>query len=495
MTDYVSKYVLRFQDLASRGFLRAAGAARSLTANIGRIGVAASALGGATIAATTAMNRMTAEQARLADSVGVSQSQLSGLATIASKIGLEYDNVVDLAEEMNNKIGEMRNLGEMTSLEEGLQGIGLTFQEIKDLEPEAQFEAILDAATRLGDVQIASSSLDMIFGGEASKMTGLLISELDRLGMSYSEYIADQKMLNNLTEDGIQGAVSYSDSFARLQRYLTTLAQEGFGQLGAVLAPVIDRLVAFLSANKEIIAANLGSFMTSLGDSLTQIDFVSVATSAQNFVNSLVSFSGKIVGFVVMLGGLGNVVKGFVGLFVAGKVAGFVSALAPLVSILSGPITLAITGVIAAGIALYRNWDKVVAAATRLWQALQQAWESIQTGFTNAMNAVGAVVQSVWNGIQSIIAAGVNFIIDKINYVISQYNKVAASGVGEFIGLEQAELLQRVEVASAAQAAAGNGDGTLDINISGQVDGASISANTTGTGIADTGGSNLPVSP
>ncbi|MCK4960790.1 MAG: hypothetical protein KAT00_15360, partial [Planctomycetes bacterium] len=139
-----------------------------------KVGAAIVGATAALTAFTVATNKETAQQANLAESVGITTETLEALSGVARSLGLDTDNVIDLMEEMNNKFGEMKGLGELITLQEGVQLLGLRYKELKDLEPEQQFLKILDAAKNLEDQQQAVSGVDMIFGGEANKILGAI---------------------------------------------------------------------------------------------------------------------------------------------------------------------------------------------------------------------------------------------------------------------------------------------------------------------------------
>ncbi|MFJ8065834.1 hypothetical protein ACIQYS_14485 [Psychrobacillus sp. NPDC096426] len=84
-------------------------------------------------------------------------------------------------------------------------------------------------------------------------------------------------------------------------------------------------------------------------------------------------------------------------------------ALTPL-----GWIVLGIGAVVAAGVLLYKNWDKVTEVCKSMGDSLKGVWTDIQIGFSNA-----------WSDIKTAAGKSVNFMIDKINDFIGVVNKIA----------------------------------------------------------------------
>lgn len=207
------------------------------------------AIGG--LAAAT--NRQTAEMNNLAQSVGVSLGFVEALGSEAREIGLNFDNVVDLVEEMNNKLGEKKGLKQMTAVEESLQLLGLRLDEIQEKTPEEQFIRIFDAAKNLQDQQQAVSAVDMLMGGEANKLLG----HLRNIDGAMLDIIQRRLELNFLSEEGTQGAIEFSKSLGFVIDSVTSVWREFSGLLGKALLPSLDAFTEWIRANRELIKTRI----------------------------------------------------------------------------------------------------------------------------------------------------------------------------------------------------------------------------------------------
>lgn len=78
-----------------------------------------------------------------------------------------------------------------------------------------------------------------------------------------------------------------------------------------------------------------------------------------------------------------------------------------------GWIVIGVGAVVAAGVLLYKNWDKVKVGAKVLWAGLKVVWGGIKSGFAGA-----------WNAVKSAAGDSLNFIINKVNGVIGLINKI-----------------------------------------------------------------------
>jgi len=383
MTDIVARYTLAFQDLASRGILNTAGTATKLSRGLEKATKRAAALGSAVVAAATVVNQNTAEQANLAASVGKTVSELQGITGVAKSIGLEFDNVVDLQEEVINKFGEMAAAGEIpTTAIEGLRGLGFAVEQFLGVAERADLNELVDQALQsvangsrtVADVQ---SALDQIAGGEANKILGAALS---RNAKSVADLNAHYAKLNFLTKEGQAGAMIYTQRFSDLKFTLSSLSREGFGQLGAAMVPVIDNFNAFLVANKDIINAGMGDTISGIGSSLASVDWAQTATSARALAQGVGDVVANISGLVAMAGGIENIAIGLGAIWAADKIArlgSLVARVAGLAAILGGPVTigLALAGVAAAG--LWSNWDTLKSQAADLRADLDETFQKI----------------------------------------------------------------------------------------------------------------------
>lgn len=105
-----------------------------------------------------------------------------------------------------------------------------------------------------------------------------------------------------------------------------------------------------------------------------------------------------------------------------------VAAIGPLVTILGGLasgisflmspmglIVVAIAAVVAAGVALYKNWDKVCEWAGKVKDTVVQAWTNLKTGVTEKANAVKEGVSNAWNTMTSAVSEKMGAMKDMVS--------------------------------------------------------------------------------
>jgi plasmid maintenance system antidote protein VapI len=262
------------------------------------------AIGAATAAVTALIvhtNKETAEMANLAKSVGITVDNLQAITGVVSEMGLNFENVIDLVEEMNNKIGEKKGLGQFTAVEESMKLLNLQFKDLEDLEPDQQFIKILDAAARLDDQQRAVSAVDMLFGGEANKILGF-IREMD---MSLEEIIERRKQLNFLSQEGVDGAVSFNRALTETKGIVGSVWAQFSGLVGEALKPLLEEFNEWVIQNRELIKTKVAEWAEKVSD------FLEIMWKFLKFILGILK---KVTD---LFGGLGNTLA-----IIAGLIAG-----------------------------------------------------------------------------------------------------------------------------------------------------------------------------
>lgn len=230
---------------------------RAGSATVKSLGAVAATLG----TVITLFNKSSVEAEQLANSVGFNVDKLEGIAGAVAPAGFQLDNVVDLIEEMNNKLGESAGLKDtITPVKESLAILGLRFKDIINLSPEKQFEAITNAALKMEDAQKAAAAADILLGGEANKIIGVLRQQ----GGTIEEIIAQQERLNFRTEESRKGAADYVRQMQLTTKAASSLGAEISGLAGKHLAPLLKKLTDWAVANKQIIADKVVSAVTSM---------------------------------------------------------------------------------------------------------------------------------------------------------------------------------------------------------------------------------------
>ena len=106
-------------------------------------------------------------------------------------------------------------------------------------------------------------------------------------------------------------------------------------------------------------------------------------------------------------------VKGLIALFTGG--GGLLGVIGALVSALGGPVTIAIAAVIAVGVLLYKNWDKICAAAAKLKDWVVEKTRALSESVTRTLSNLKQKIVNVWNIIKTSTSTTWNSIKTKVS--------------------------------------------------------------------------------
>jgi len=263
------------------------------------------------------------ETEHLAKSVGTTSDITEAFGEEFKRIGGTQENFIDLMEEMNNKSGEMKGLGELGTLEESLEVLNLKFEDLQKLSPEKQFEAITKASLALEDSQKAVTAVDMLMGGEANKLIGSLRAQ----GLTYDDIIRKQQLYNFQTEESRKGALRFDNSMKDGMKVLGSLSKFIAGELGATISDLVNQFTEWATANKEVIASGIKEFVKTLSLIFSTLwtvlkAIVSIVTTVTDALGGMGATIRLIVATGVILG-LMKVAKGFILISLAIKKASF----------------------------------------------------------------------------------------------------------------------------------------------------------------------------
>ncbi|MEF1312036.1 phage tail protein [Vibrio mytili] len=394
---------------------------------IGQAGIAA--VGGiwATTTAITGLmtvtNDSTATMVGMAKSYDMSIDRFKAWNGVAQQAGLDGEHVGDMIEELRNKFGEFKALGEQSSVSDVFGALGINESMMEGMAAAEQFEFIMKRLEGVADKDQAASLADMLFGGEGNKVT----TYIRNTGKSLNELLDEQRQFNLLTDEGASGAVAYGLSFKNLKSVVSSAWQEISGIVGGEMAGDIQNLgetvSKYVRENKEEVVGTLKGLVYGAKD------FAVAAWNVGSVVNRVVQVFGgwETVGIAVASLMTGKLVMGLGSMIATGyqavkaigmmkvSMAGFNAV---MVANPIGLVVAAVGALIYAGIQLYQNWDTVTA-----WFGEKLAW--FKTEFPATFNVIktlfdwsplGMVINNwepltdfftgLWSGITGVFDAG-----------------------------------------------------------------------------------------
>jgi hypothetical protein len=219
-----------------------------------------------------------------------------------------------------------------------------------------------------------------LFGKAMMGQTGAL----RRVGISFTD--AQEKVLKYGTEEEkaamlsqvvTQNVGNMNKKFAetdegKMAQLRNTLGDIG-ERLGSALLPALASMASWIQEHVVPAVENLVSF----------VEEHPIITKIALGITTLLTVGGPLLIFIgAVVGAIGTITTAFTAMAAAETIA-----LGPIALIVAG-----IAGVIAAGVLLYKNWDKVKKAAARTWNAIKNA---ITKPIKAAVDFVKRMVQKI----------------------------------------------------------------------------------------------------
>lgn len=266
------------------------------------------------------------------------------------------DGGSDVSQILQNKTG--KTFGQLMNEGASLGDILSILNESVDGDSEAFLNLWGNTRAGRGALSLLNGGVEE-FNEEAEKMEGATGNVNKALKKLKTPGASARKALNKLVNVGIQ--------------------------IGDVLAPAIEKAADFISG---------------LMDKFS--DLSPTAKKAIVIIGGIVAAIGP----AILL--LGKTITTVGKLMIAGsKIIGVVKAAGSAISILSSgallPIIAVIAAVVAAGVLLYKNWDKIKEVAADVKEKIVKAWNDLKTSITAILTKIKTTVANVWKSIKTTV--------------------------------------------------------------------------------------------
>lgn len=354
--------------------------------------------------------------AKGASSANTSVEQLGDamkvVAPVASTLGLEIEGLTAAVGFMSDagiqgseagrmlRQGMLRLAGPTGEAEKLIKQLGIN---VFDAEGNMKTldEVVGELAKGLDGMssQAQTAALATIFGAESvAGWTALLDRGAGELARYTSELQGSQGAAAAMAatmEDNIGGAFRTMKS--QIEGFMITLGDVLKDDVRAVAQGIGDLASKFgeLDEQTQQTIVQWGVIALAIGPVTLGISkIIGMASTAISVGTSLISGITTVAGLLK-----GPLVFGFKGALTAGKLLG--AGLKGVVGILAGNIPLAIGLAVAAGILLYKNWDKIKKGA-------EKAWEGIVTTVEGAVSKI----KGFWQGLKNFMKNPIKGIVN-----------------------------------------------------------------------------------
>ena len=137
---------------------------------IGLATAAAGAFAAAIIGSVTKVTALEKELRPMVERSRIGAESLQILAEAAKRAGSEdgLEGVTDSSQELQLQLGELAILGSGRA-KEALEALGLSAQELNDMEPEAAWRRTVEAIQQVPDVTARAALAEEVFGGTSRR--------------------------------------------------------------------------------------------------------------------------------------------------------------------------------------------------------------------------------------------------------------------------------------------------------------------------------------
>lgn len=341
---------------------------------------------------------------------------LGNVADAAAVAGVGMD-------EMGSVFGKVTTTGKATN--ESLQQLaerGLpVYQWLGEASGKTADEIFKMASDGQVSLEMLQSAIETNIGGAAKTIGSQTINgaisnlwaSVGRIGANFLGSADDANsfagkvlpLLNDLKDwlGGVEDKVkewgaTFGDVFGAVVEYVSS-GGKSFGELSDSAQKVFDTIQPGI---------DLIMFLAEKFDSLSPKMKLALGVGVLA-AGPLISIIGKVF----------TVISGLISIVSA--VAGGFTALAAVLGIGVGWLVLIVAAVVAAGILIYKNWDKIKEFAIQLWDKIKEVFAGIKEAIANAFNKVKETVTNVWNSIKNAVTEKVTAIKDT---VVNIFNSV-----------------------------------------------------------------------
>lgn len=358
------------------------------------------------------------ELQKVSDVTGQVAEKTRGLSTAAAGIG---------AAMIGNAMNAAKTADNLDTLS---QQTGFSVEELQKMQYASELvDVSMDTMT--GSVKKLTKS--MASGSDAFETLGVAItnedgSMRDATDVWYDSLAALGKIENETERDAISMTL-----FGKSAMDMAGIVDDGGAALKAA-GDEAESLGLILSQDSVTAAHEFNDQMDKLKGRASQAFLEAGASLAQTLIPALEklvqvvtkvlqwfgNLDGSTQAFILTVAGLVAAISPVFGIIsaVTGAAAALNVAMLPMIATVGG-IVVGIGALVAIGVALYKNWDTVVATAKKLWSNLQTTFNNIKNTVTTVFNNVKTTISNVMNTAMTTVSNAVNKIKGLFNFSLS----------------------------------------------------------------------------
>lgn len=301
------------------------------------------------------------ELSTLSKQTGISTDELQKMQYASDLVDVSVEDITGALKKLKTKIDPSNK---------SLQALGVAATN-SDGSLRNATDVFYDALGALSQIENETERDKMameLFGKSADSLAGIV----DDGGAALQQYGQQAEDLGViLDQDTLDALNQTNDTIDQMkQTVLGTFAQVG-ADVASVLGPALQKAADFIGKITEALRALTPEQTETI---LKIVGVVAAIGPALKIIGTIISTIGALQG-----------------------------AIGAVVGVLGGPLTIAIGAAVAAGVLIWKNWDKIKAKATEIKDWIVQKWNAIKDGVSNAVNNVKNAVSERWNAMKNAV--------------------------------------------------------------------------------------------
>lgn len=294
---------------------------------------------------------------RMANRTGETVENLSALKFAAEQSGVEFDDLIGAAEELNIRLGEAAREG-TGPLAETFAKLGLDAQELIKLPLTERLKTIGSALNSLGDNAARGFAADEILGGDAFRLLPLLTGNIDELTSKAGEL--GLVMSGDTAAAATELATAFRVVLATAKSITVTIGSSIVGDLGKfieIVTKISTAVLQWAKDNKALLATifRVGVVIAIIG-------------------TALVGLGGAVIAAGAVLSGMATIL----------------TTLGAVASAVVSPLGLIVAAIAGVGVAIVKYTSVGAAGVEYLRDAFGSLLEPVKTTFSGIVDALSA---------------------------------------------------------------------------------------------------------
>lgn len=415
--DNLTKFTKTMVELGDTTNLSADEAAQALarfmnitgedTANVEQLGSAIVDLGNNFATDEASIVAMSTRLASAGSIAGLSSTEILGLSAAMSSVGIEAEaGGTAMTQTLTNISQAVSEGGDaLTTISQVAGTTADEFAQKWQSEPVAALQQFIGGLSEMN---------------AAGQDTYAVLDQLGMDGVRQSNMLQSLALASDMMTDAITTSNSAYEQNSALQdeaskRYETTAAKISQAkeqvtnlavEIGERFLPYVEKGITFVGNLVE----KWDSLSTAQQDTIVKFGLIAAAVGpVLTVVGTLVSTIGTIIsvsGTITSALGAAAPVFATIGTAIAGVASAAVAALPGIISFLApfAPFIAIGAAVVAAGVLIYKNWDKIKEVAANVGSAVAEHWGNIKAKTIETWNNVKAKTTETWNNVKSTVS-------------------------------------------------------------------------------------------